>query len=107
MLAVLGDRNVAICRELTKINEEVLRTTLSDAADCETAPRGEYVIVVSGYAGEDPEKDEWWKGMSVSCHVKEYLSRGASKNEAIRKTAIDRGLSRNYVYKTLLAEKGE
>ena len=109
ILETLGDRRISLCRELTKLNEEIIRTTVSGAMErySSSSPRGEYVLVLEGAGEEKPREDAWWEGMSLSEQVKEYVARGASKNEAIRKTALDRGLSRNYVYKTVLAEKGE
>ncbi len=98
-----ADRRIAICRELTKLNEEILRTTLSDAvAYHEThEPRGEYVLVVEG-ASESTAPTAFWNGMDIPSHVNHYISEGLSKMDAIKKVAKDRGLPKNKVYQQML-----
>lgn len=109
MRDVFGNRRISLCRELTKLNEEIMRTTIDDALAhyADAAPRGEYVLVVEGSTEEAPQADKWWTDMTLTEQVNEYIARGVAKNEAIRKTALDRGLSKNYVYKSVLAESGE
>ena len=109
LLDVLGNRKIAVCRELTKLNEEIARTDLTSAVAhySEAEPRGEYVLIIEGASEDRPAGDDWWVSMTLSEQVAEYVSRGATKNEAIRKTAFDRGLSRNYVYKMVLAGDGK
>ena len=109
MRSVLGERRISLCRELTKLNEEIMRTTLDAAIEYYTtnSPRGEYVLVVEGAHDDAPKTDEWWVEMTLAEHVDGYVARGCTKNEAIRKTAYDRGLSKNFVYKAILAESGE
>ena len=104
-----GSRKISLCRELTKLNEEIVRTDLSEAAKLyeDNDPRGEYVLIVEGASVEKPRDDEWWTELSLPDHVAGYVARGCTKNEAIRKTAFDRGLSRNFVYKMILAEDGK
>ena len=96
-------RRIAICRELTKLNEEVLRTTLADAvAHYETqAPRGEYVLVVEG-ASDAPTSANFWADMDIPTHVAYYMERGKSKMDAIKQTAKDRGVPKNDVYQQML-----
>ena len=103
----LGDRRVAVCRELTKLNEEVVRTTLDGAVElyAEAQPRGEYVLVVEG-AREKAPAAAWWTGLTVAGHVAAYVERGEDKNAAMKKTAADRGLSKNQVYRSLLDGDG-
>ena len=98
-----ADRRIAICRELTKLNEEILRTTLADAvAYHEThEPRGEYVLVVEG-ASESTAPKAFWDGMDIPSHVNHYISEGLSKMDAIKKVAKDRGLPKNEVYQQML-----
>ena len=97
-----AERRIAICRELTKLNEEVLRTTLSDAvAYHEThEPRGEYVLVVEGASASIVKT--FWDGMDIPSHVNHYISEGLSKMDAIKKVAKDRGLPKNEVYQQML-----
>ena len=101
MQSVFGDRKIALVRELTKMHEEVMRTTLSEALEYykENQPRGEYVIVVSG-AAEDEVKveDEWWNGMSIEEHVDEYIKRGQTSKDAIKRVAGDRKMPKRDVY---------
>ena len=98
-----GDRRIAICRELTKLNEEALRMTLSEAVDYykSVEPRGEYVLVIDG-ASVDPSSSAFWAGMDIPTHVSHYVSLGMSKMDAIKQAAKDRGVHKNEVYKMVL-----
>ena len=101
MLNAFGDRKIALVRELTKVHEEVLRTTLSGALEYyETnAPRGEYVLVVSGIEeSEIPAEEEWWNDLTVIEHVDEYINRGMSSKDAIKEAAKDRKIAKRDVY---------
>lgn len=97
------DRRIALCRELTKLNEEILRMTLADAIAyySENDPRGEFVLVVEG-AKQSKSKACFWEGMSIREHVLHYISGGMSKNDAIKATAKDRKLPKNDVYQEVL-----
>lgn len=102
MLAVFGgERRISLCRELTKLNEEIFRTTLETAVEHykENEPRGEYVLVVEGAAADEPKKPDFWAEMTVTEHVDHYISAGMSKNDAIKTAAKDRGVGKNVVYK--------
>lgn len=105
---LLGDRDCAVCRELTKIHETVFRTTLPEAAAYydEHAPKGECVIVIRGKDPEEirREREQAWEAMSIPEHVKYYLDQGKEKKEAMRLAAKDRGISRREVYAALLRE---
>lgn len=102
MLSVFGDRRIALCRELTKIHEEIYRTTLSQAIERyeENPPRGEFVLVIEGKKTEEieKEKEEKWKEMSVSSHVELYIKEGMSEKEALKAVAKDRGVSKRDIY---------
>lgn len=103
--AVFGtERRIAVCRELTKKNEEVLRLTLGEAVAyyAETEPRGEYVLVVDGARGADAQEPTFWQGMELPEHVAFYIAQGLTKMDAIKRTAKDRGLSKNEVYQAVL-----
>ena len=95
-------RRVAICRELTKLNEEVLRMTLGEAVVYykNTDPRGEYVLVLEG--ASEVAKTAFWESMSVPAHVEHYIAQGMSKMDAIKQTAKDRGVHKNEVYQAVL-----
>ena len=96
-----GNRRIALCREMTKLNEEVLRTTLSDAcAHYETNdPRGEYVLVVEGKSREDRQS---FSDMTLEEHLKIYTDAGLSRMDAIKAVARDRGVGKAEIYKQLL-----
>lgn len=99
MLEILGDRKIALCRELTKIHEEIIRTTLSEAQNLytETSPKGEFVIVIEG--AKEPETEEaWWEALSVEEHVEKYIADGIDSKEAVKQTAKDRNLPKREVY---------
>ena len=99
MLEILGDRKIALCRELTKIHEEIIRTTLQEAQNLytETSPKGEFVIVIEG--AKEPEKEEaWWEELSINEHVEKYIADGVDSKEAVKMTAKDRNLPKREVY---------
>ena len=94
-----GDRNAALCKELTKLNERITQKKLSEhIADCESAEsiRGEYVVVVEGYTHRD--EDEFWYGMTPEQHVEHYRALGLSDMDAIKQTARDRGVPKGAIY---------
>ena len=95
------DRRIAICRELTKINEEIQRCTLGEAVRIysEREPRGEYVLVIEGgrvFENEQPE-------MSPLEAVAYYEKNGMTKNDAIKAAAKLLGIPRNEVYKLTIS----
>ena len=95
------DRKISLCRELTKLNEDIHRTTLDGAVEHyrEHDPRGEYVLVVEG-APEGLSKNEEQSlcSLSVEQHVDHYVNAGMSKKDAIKATAKDRGVPKNDIY---------
>ncbi|MBR2926764.1 MAG: 16S rRNA (cytidine(1402)-2'-O)-methyltransferase [Clostridia bacterium] len=102
--ASFGDsRRIAICRELTKKNEEVLRMTLGEALAYyrEHDPRGEYVLVVEGSQGATAAP-AFWEGMEIEEHVNYHIGRGMSKMDAIKLTAKERGVHKNEVYQKMI-----
>ena len=101
----LGDsRRISLCRELTKLNEEVLRLTLAEAVAYyeENAPRGEYVLVVEGTGDEGGAAEAFWTAMSIPDHVAHYVEQGMTKKDAIKAAAKDRGVPKNEVYQQVL-----
>ncbi len=103
---VLGDRPIALVREITKRYEETIRCTLSEAIQkYETdAPKGEFVLVIEG-ADEDAinfERQQRWEDMPLQEHLDIYLKEGINKMDAIKQVAKDRGKSKRDVYKDLL-----
>lgn len=96
------DRRIAIVRELTKIHEEVIRTTLGEAVKLyeEMSPRGEYVIVIEGARESADEEEKFWENMSVIEHVDSYIEKGISKKDAIKQVSLDRGEKKSDIYNT-------
>ena len=101
-----GERKISLCRELTKLNEEVIRTTLSGAIEYYTvnAPRGEYVLVVSGAEKSSVCENAFWSNMTVEEHVGYYISREMKKMDAIKAVAKDRGVPKSEIYKIVNVE---
>ena len=101
----LGDRRISLARELTKIHEEHLLMTLSEAiAYYDTSePRGEYVLVIEGKSADelDAEARAQWETMSIEEHLQLYLDRGQDKKEAMKSVAKDRGISKRDVYRVV------
>ena len=98
------DRRIAICRELTKAHEEILRLTLGEAVAHykEQSPRGEYVLVVEG--AKDAVAASFWDAMDIPTHVQHYMSSGMAKMDAIKQVARDRGVAKNEIYKQMVDE---
>lgn len=100
---VFGDRKISLCRELTKLNEEVIRTTLSGAIQYyeQNEPRGEYVLVVDGADKESLLNDAFWANMTIEAHVEHYVSLGMKKMDAIKAVAKDRDMPKSEIYKVV------
>lgn len=102
----LGDRNLTICRELTKRYETVYQTTVTEAIRRyeQEDPRGECVIVVEGKSIKDiqEEKNKAFEEIPMEEHMKQYESQGILRKDAMRMVAKDRGISKREVYQTLL-----
>ncbi len=102
MAAVFGrERPISLCRELTKLHEEVIRTTLGGAIELyETQPpKGEYVLVV---AGAQPAVEEAATTEDAAAMVKRLMESGMSRKDAIKQTAKDLNLPKNAVYEAAL-----
>ena len=89
---ILGDRDLTVVKELTKIHEGVFTSKLSEGYDGDK--RGEFVLIVSGYE----EKEDFY-ALSVEEHLKAYLKLGLSKKDAVKKVASERDLKKDEVYK--------
>lgn len=99
----LGNRNIAVCRELTKLHEEITRGTVEQCIDYFTdkSPRGEFVLVISGKTLEEIEKEKssLWENLTIEQHIVKFINEGLSKKEAIKKVAKERGLAKSEIYK--------
>lgn len=106
---VLGDRQITICRELTKKFETVFPTTFSASIKYykENSPKGEYIIVIEG---KDPaeialENQKQWETYTLIEHMAFYEKQGYTNKESMKKVAKDRRLSKRDVYQSLLEQK--
>ena len=97
-----GDRNAATVRELTKKFEEVKYGTLSEllAFYKENQPKGEFVLVVSGYDFQKlkQEKIDEWEKLTIEEHMEKYVSEGKNEKDAMKLVAKDRGVTKREIY---------
>ena len=96
-----ADRPISLCRELTKLHEEVVRTTLGQAIDKynETPPKGEFVLVV---AGAPAMEEEVPTAEDAGSYVAKLMEKGMSRKDAIKQTVLDLKLPKNVVYEAAL-----
>ncbi|MBQ8209176.1 MAG: 16S rRNA (cytidine(1402)-2'-O)-methyltransferase [Clostridia bacterium] len=101
-LEYLGDRKIALVKELTKIHENVELTTLSEACEkySQTPPKGEFVVIIEGKKTEDVVFDET-DGIALA---KRFLSEGMSLSEAAKRAAKETGIKKGDIYKALTEE---
>lgn len=95
MLDIMGNRNIALCREITKKHEEINRGTIAEILSVVDDMKGEMVIVVEG--GEEQEEVVEFE-QSVKEHVQEFIDKGMSAKDAIKEVSKIRNLSKNNVY---------
>lgn len=109
LFKTLGDRDVTLCRELTKKFESVMPTTLEKALEYYKTqePKGEYVLVLRGRSPEEKRKEEIavWGNMSVEEHMAYYQEQGMDSKAAMKQVAKDRGVGKREIYAYL--NKGE
>lgn len=104
MASVFGaERPISLCRELTKLHEEVVRTTLGGAIQkyTETPPKGEFVLVVAGAPVVEKESAT---PADAAARVAELMEEGFSRKDAIKQTAQELDLPKNVVYDAALSE---
>jgi len=103
MLEAFGDREISLCREMTKIHEEVIPTTLAKAVEFyeENEPRGEFVLVLRGCEQEKKEHsiEDAMKLLEI------YRSEGKSVKQACRLASADTGFGTNELYKLAISDK--
>ncbi len=102
MAQVFGpDRPISLCRELTKLHEEVVRTTLGEAIEKYTAqaPKGEFVLVLAGAVAQPKETAT---AADAAARVQELMDSGSSRKDAIKQTAKELDLPKNVVYDAAL-----
>ena len=101
MLKYFGDREIAICRELTKIHEEVINTTLSAAIEKyeQTPPKGEFVLVIKGREVKDnAEEYSFEEAVDIA---KEFMAKGESASSAAKQAASETGYKKSDIYKEI------
>ena len=98
------DRPISLCRELTKLHEEVVRTTLGQAVVkyTENPPKGEFVLIV---AGAEPEVKEAATATDAALRVRQLMEEGMSRKDAVKQTAKELDLPKNVVYDAALSEE--
>ncbi len=101
-LEYLGDRKIALIKELTKIHENVELTTLAEAVEkySQTPPKGEFVVIIEGKKVQDIVFDET-DGITLA---KRFLSEGMSLSEAAKRAAKETGIKKGEIYKALTEE---
>ena len=107
LYAAFGDRSLALCRELTKLHEEIRRTTLAQAVAYyrDNDPKGEFVLVLAGAEPDDAPGVSLEEGAAM---VLALLESGEKRKDAVRQVASETGLSRNELYEAALrAQEGE
>jgi 16S rRNA (cytidine1402-2'-O)-methyltransferase len=100
ILSTLGDRRIAVCRELTKLHEEIFRGTVSQALAHFTAPKGEFTLVIEG--NKDENRRELTKEIEIKLRAL-HLS-GMAAKEAIASVAAETGLSKRELYRAWLEQ---
>lgn len=97
-----GQRQIAVCRELTKKHETVFHASLAEAVAffTEQEPRGEFVLVLEGLDAceQERQQQEIWRETPVEEHMKLYLDQGMTKKDAMKAVAKDRGVSKREIY---------
>ena len=103
---VLGNRELTVCKELTKRYENATKTTFEDVIRFyeDNEPKGEYVLVIPGKTFETKEQEarEAWESLSIEEHMVHYEASGMERKEAMKQVAKDRGISKRDVYQALL-----
>lgn len=106
LMDALGDRELTICRELTKKHEEKIQTTFSALLSYyeDKEPRGEYVLVICGKSREEiiREQQSSWEEMSIEEHMEYYENQGIAHKDAMKLVAKDRGVSKRDIYQYLV-----
>lgn len=99
----IGNRKISMCRELTKLYEEIIRLTLEQAIEYykQNSPRGEYVLVIEGKSKEAIDKDERakWDSLTIEEHIQKYMDDGINKKDAMKVVAKDRNMPKSEIYK--------
>ncbi len=106
MYEYFGDRKITLCREITKLHEENIYTTLSEAAKMyvHTEPKGEFVLVIEGEPKVIPENEEELFAKAVD-DAKKLVEEGLSRKDASKKISSETGFAKNRIYSALIHEE--
>lgn len=99
MYEVFGDRKISLSREITKLHEETIRTTLREAQTLysdENSPKGEYVLVIA--PADKTDEEVLFESMTISEHVNYYIESGDDEKTAMKKVAAARKIPKRDVY---------
>lgn len=111
LFEVLGNRDMTLCKELTKKHETAYRMTIEEAVAYfkQEPPRGEFVLLIEGKSMEQMEREEQkqWEALSIEEHMEHYIQKGIAKKEAMKQVAKDRGIKKRDVYQALLQKEEE
>ncbi len=107
LLESFGDRSVTLCRELTKLHEQIWKTTLSEALAyyTENTPKGEFVLVIAGAPEPQPQED--WTLERALDLARRRMAEGAAASAACREAAAASGFAKSEIYRALASEKEE
>lgn len=103
LYGAFGNRKIALCRELTKKHEEIIRCTLSEAIEefKDKKPLGEFVLVMEGKDRQEAERErlEQFEELPIEQHIRMLMEKGLTKKDAIKEVARERKLPKAEVYK--------
>ena len=106
MLEILGNRNITLAREISKIHEEFIRGKIEEILEKTQDTKGEYVIIVEGTSKKD-EKKEFLNTLSLEEHYNYYLNQKMDNKEIIKRIAKDRDTNKNVIYQYFLKNKNK
>lgn len=100
ILQILGDRDICLAKEITKIHETFLRGKISEILEANMEPKGEYIIIIDGAKQTEQQIEiENLNKLPIQEHYAYYEKKGLDKKEIIKHVAKDRGVSKNEIYK--------
>jgi len=99
ILNILGDKNIVLAKEITKIHEKFVRGKVSEVLKTIDTPKGEYIILIEG---EKIEEENALNAMTIEEQYNFYENQGLCKKEIIKKIARDRGVSKNEIYQKFI-----
>lgn len=105
----IGNRNIAVAREITKKHESVIRGNMEEVINyfTDNEPKGEIVIIIEGISRQlvIEEERKAFDKITVFEHVNSYIDKGMSEKDAMKQASKDRGVSKSVIYKQYIAEK--